>query len=239
MSDYGGIRELRRVQKSTNLKVFVALLIGMGGGYFAGREHVKYELRSAMKESVQAVKQTFGRTPAISRTQNVELAKPSVPLKIGQGVNTGQGSIACVQAAIGRVDHDTMLGKTITTDDEYLIITFDVQNGDGRRQMFTSLRTDLSPTISVVDDVDNSVRAFYGNDEIAGQPSFTIDPESSSRFQFAFQKPLPKTKYVVAIVELDVIGGEGRARFEIPVESITGWNVPPATATPEPSSTQP
>lgn len=64
------------VDSNPSVRLFGVLVLGLLIGYFAGREHIKYELRSAMSESLAGLSAMFGGKSSASDSKP-KLTKPS------------------------------------------------------------------------------------------------------------------------------------------------------------------
>lgn len=101
------------VNSNPKIKVAGALLIGLVIGYFAGREHVKYEIKTALQDSVASIGAAFGLGNKASRPS--ELPKPSAQV----------GKPSPIKA--------TLIGKDFNERDyqEFMIIRLGFQNLTG------------------------------------------------------------------------------------------------------------
>ena len=53
-------------------------------------------------------------------------------------------------------------------------------------------------------------------------PTEQLKPESSLTHIEVFDKPLPKTEWLILTVDLEVFGGDGELEVEIPIDSVVG-----------------
>ena len=67
------------VSSNPAVKWIAALIVGLVVGYFAGREHVKYEIRSAMAESLAGLGAIFGGEPKPAVDANKPKPSTSAP----------------------------------------------------------------------------------------------------------------------------------------------------------------
>lgn len=68
------------IGSNPSVKWIFALLVGLVVGYFAGREHVKYEIRSAMTESLAGLSAIFGG----NSTSAADASKPKPPPQVAK-----------------------------------------------------------------------------------------------------------------------------------------------------------
>ncbi|MEB2328107.1 MAG: hypothetical protein OZ926_14790 [Pseudomonas sp.] len=77
--------------RKSQAAVFAALVIGLLIGYFAGREHVKYEFRSALQDSLAGLGAAFGGgAKSISKVPKAS-PKPAVSSPLMTGVVLDKG----------------------------------------------------------------------------------------------------------------------------------------------------
>lgn len=66
-------------RRDPRIYVVVALFVGLIFGYFAGREHIKYEFRSALQSSFGGLSKAFGGNTAPKPSESKPTAVPEVP----------------------------------------------------------------------------------------------------------------------------------------------------------------
>lgn len=229
-----------------------AALVAVMIGYFLGREHVKYEIRSAISEAVKAfsegVQESFGNdvqtdkieTGSSPSTAGVAVpdatgttnTKPRLPdlVDFGKLYTAPEFEISLVEARIDRPEVKDLFGDARRGKNPDLILVFRVKNTHDRRILrYREENMFLAGHFRLRDDVDNVIRGVsYG---VGTKPlgalsgSEDILPGEEVTHLEVFSVPPPKTKYLILTMELAAFGGEGETRFKIPVENID--NFPP------------
>ncbi|HBJ34996.1 MAG TPA: hypothetical protein DDZ51_09595 [Planctomycetaceae bacterium] len=226
----------RRLTKKTSSPpkwsiVMGASLISLAAGYFAGREHIKFEIRRAITEATQSLADGFGqnknRTPSSNKLD--ESQSQLIRLKIDQVHVTPTFSIRLASAKIAKAQIVDMFGETGTGREENLIITLEINNRDDRKILrFTERNMFSSANFKLRDDVENTIRGVnYG---AASRPvgalrsSDDILPGAKVTHVELFNVPLPKTQFVILTVNLECFGSDGSIEFEIPIDQISITN---------------
>lgn len=210
-------------------------------GYFIGREHVKYEIRSTFANAADAFSKSLGNGPfggsktsgsksalssgkASSAESPPQLEKPR-QFNLGESVQEKGFTIALKDARIEAPELKDIMGKDAKGKDPVLILSFDFLNTDDRRILrFKEDNPFLGSHFKLRDDVDNVIRGVsYG---IGSKPkgaltsSDDIEPgKSASHIEF-FSVPPPKTQFLILSIDLACLGGEGEVEFKIPANSI-------------------
>lgn len=219
-------------------------------GYFLGREHIKYELRSALSEAGKAfsegLQESFGGTaerdtvetkssatpPSQTRPMPSEApaSEPRLPeiVEFGRPFAAAEFEISLIRARIDRPEVQDLFGETGRAKTPDLLLSFRVKNTHERK----ILRYDedsgfLAGNFRLRDDVENVIRGVnYG---VGSRPIGALSggedilPGKEAAHLKAFGVPPPKTKYLVLTVDLAAFGGEGKTRFRIPVERIENF----------------
>jgi hypothetical protein len=229
---------IKQKSKSTGdtSKIWVPLAVGfccLLVGFFAGREQLKYQLRTTLQ---QAFKQAINPSSLESVAQAKKLVPPAAgnpvmpspepsPLQIGTPVEQATFSIALTKATLGKV---SLKGLRSTNDssEDYLSLFFSITNKDERKQH--SLQGDGNfgaSRFQVVDDVANVVRAvdFGFSLKVVGAVEGFADiaPLQTIQHIAVFSVPLPKTEHLILKIDLQCIGGEGIAKYIIPMDAIS------------------
>ena len=229
-----------------------AALVAVMIGYFLGREHVKYEIRSAISEAGKAfsdgLQEAFGNdvqtdeietgtsattaADAITDPTGTTNTKPRLPnlVDFGEPFTAPEFEISLVEARIDRPEVKDLFGDARRGKNPNLILVFRVKNTHDRRILrYREENMFLAGHFRLRDDVDNVIRGVsYG---VGTKPlgalsgSEDILPGEEVTHLEVFSVPPPKTKYLILTMELAAFGGEGKTRFKIPVENID--NFPP------------
>jgi len=210
----------------------VALLVG----YFAGREHIKYEMRSALANVGEAfkdgMKKAFnvdGNNPRQLNEEDVAFEKQP-HMTLGQ-VHTAQGfSLALVDVRIDHAELKSILGgDPVETDERYLLCTFRITNIHERKILNFGDSGSFGPNnFALVDDVKNRIRgvSFGFSNKLIGAVSTTDDiPPGEQRTHLeVFTIPPPKTQHLILTINLQAFDGDGRIKYQIPINKIKGFN---------------
>ncbi len=232
-------RYLPQTQTGRLVAVAVASsLVSLLVGYFTGREHLKYQIRSSVesagKQFVQNVQKglenAFGMDVA-----RPEPAEPVATLSIGKTFDTPTASITVTSAKIERpILNGGFSGRPRPLEEDCLVISLTMANKDDRKQLNVSYGSQFSPGVfRLYDDVGNDISTTFFSSAgsefamINAHPSHKdIDPETSVSHVVAFDMPLPKTKSLTLLVDLAVIGEDGAVKFEIPIDAVEGFLQP-------------
>ncbi len=204
-------------------------------GYFAGREHVKYELRSAFAGAAEEFNKgleeafNFDALPEDSDSVSPGLAyadltdeadnEQELVVAMGEKYATGNFALAVVDAKIDRPEVKDMFDDEGVARNPALKLTLRVWNTDERKIL--RFRENMFDTrFHLHDDVDNVIRGVnYGassspvgalssrNDILPGQEATHVE---------VFSVPPPKTKHLILTVDLSVFGGHGEVNYMIP-----------------------
>ena len=210
-------------------------------GYFIGREHVKYEIRSTFANAAEAFSKGLGNGPLGSKksggsqsgTSSGKASSTEAPppiekprqFNLGESLQEKGFTIALKDARIEAPELKDLMGKDAKGKDPVLILSFDFWNTDDRRILrFKEDNPFLGSHFKLRDDVDNVIRGVsYG---IGSKPkgaltsSDDIEPgKSASHIEF-FSVPPPKTQFLILSIDLACLGGEGEVEFKIPANAI-------------------
>lgn len=210
-------------------------------GYFIGREHVKYEIRSTFANAADVFSKGLGNGPfganksggsksgtASGKASSAEAPPPIEKprqFNLGESVQEKGFTIALTDARIEAPVLKDIMGKDTKGKDPILILSFDFLNTDDRRILrFREDNPFLGSHFKLRDDVDNVIRGVsYG---IGSKPkgaltsSDDIEPGTSASHVEFFSVPPPKTQFLVLSIDLACLGGEGEVEFKIPANSI-------------------
>lgn len=233
-SDNERTAAMRNSRRTFSLPIFVGTAIGtLVLGYFLGREHIKYEMRSALSEAGEAFKEglqeAFNVNPEPEIDEEAEEFERQPPLPMGKVHAADRFSIALVDARIDHAEVDSSFGDDpIETDEKYLFFTFRVTNTDARKILnFRDSSSFAASNFLLVDDVKNRIRGvgFGFSNDLIGAISVTddIQPGENRTHLEVFTIPPPKTQHLILTVNLKAFDGEGRIKYQIPVNQIKGF----------------
>lgn len=216
-------------------------VITLIAGYFIGREHVKYEIRSTFANAAEAFSKGLGNGPfgasksggSKSGTSSGKASSTEAPppiekprqFNLGESLQEKGFTIALKDARIEAPELKDLMGKDAKGKDPVLILSFDFLNTDDRRILrFKEDNPFLGSHFKLRDDVDNVIRGVsYG---IGSKPkgaltsSDDIAPGATASHVEFFSVPPPKTKFLILTIDLECLGGEGEVEFTIPANSI-------------------
>lgn len=199
-------------------------------GYFIGREHLKYQLKSAFTDVAEAFSKGLGgdtdRPVASNATAAAEPAAEPLPqLMIGKTYQSDGFAITLTSAKVAISKVKDMMGEIGTGKNPDLALSFTFANTDDRRILrFRKGNQFMAGHFRLRDDVDNVIRGInYG---ITSKPvgsltgSEDIAPGSSANHLELFSVPPPKTEYLILTVNLTCLGGDGEIEYKIPASAI-------------------
>lgn len=193
--------------------VCTAALVALILGYFIGREHVKYEIKTAFSDAAESFSQ--GITDAFS--SNSEVNEPIIKLQLGQIYEVDSFSIILTTAVIDLplINGGMWSNEPSQAKEPLLILSFDIVNKDERRKL--NFRAD---NLTLVDDVENRIRGSFHESSEGLKKYDEILPGTSVSHVALFEIPLPKTQHMNLTVDLALLGNEGVIEYTIPFGSI-------------------
>lgn len=208
----------------------VALVVG----YFIGREHVKYEIRSVFADAGEALqegmKEVFPADPNGGAIENDPIAAANIPvLGFDEVFDGGSFLLTIDDVRIDYVKLEPMFGdEQDRSAEKHLIVSFRVQNSDDRKILHYKQPGLLEGSFFTIrDDVDNVIRgvSFGSTNRIIGELAETEDilPGDVSTHVAVFTIPPPKTRHLIAAVDLRAFHAQGVAKFRIKLADITGF----------------
>lgn len=220
---------LRRqvTMKATAIAVAVALVLG----FFAGREEMKAEMRAAIVEafspSPDAAGDGAGSGGGRPKPNPVKPAPEPEPLTIGTGHATDRAAITLVSAKVDFAQvPNSISGEARTTDEKLLILRFQIENRDARRELpvIDSRSSFRGGKVAVFDDVGNEVDETFHDEAFGSLPGgYEMKPSTASPYIGLFEVPLPKTKHIEVRVNLAMIKGDGSIVWKVPADQIAGF----------------
>ncbi len=204
-------------------------------GYFIGREHLKYQMRSALSDVASAFSEGFKEAASsdssasastTSTFDSVETPNEPLPqLPIGQ-THKGDGfAITLTGAKIEKPKVKDMMGDVGMAKNPDLVLSFRFANIDDRKILrFRKGNQFMAGHFRLRDDVDNVIRGIdygFGNEPVGALTgSEDIAPGESASHVELFSVPPPKTEHLILTVNTACIGGDGEIEFKIPASSI-------------------
>jgi hypothetical protein len=227
--------------QSTNGKIALIAglcsLLSLTAGYFAGREHLRYQIRSSFedagKQFVRNLKEGFGQ--ALGRPLPEPDEKPPEPkakLVLGKPMDTDAASFVVNTA---RMEYPELKGgirqTTMKHNEECLVVGLTIHNKDARKQLNVFYgQAYVSNVFTMQDDVGNRVDTmFFSSPDsdfaiVGSHPSYKdIDPEQSVEHFVGFKRPLPKTKSLQLRIDMRLIGQDGFVQYDIPINKVEGF----------------
>ncbi len=208
-------------------------LLTLGLGYFVGREHVKYQMRSAFADFGKNVAEGMRQmgapglpAPAPRAAADPVVPKPQVPkIALGEIHDAGQFTVQVAGAKISPVRLRDFQDDSFESDSPYLGVAILFRNKDERKSLrFSGTRAFNTSRFRVRDDVDNVVRpvGFGLTTKVVGaiEDVEELNPEESLQHLAVFEVPLPKTQSLTLTIDLECFDGEGEVLVEIPYEAV-------------------
>ena len=215
------------------LMITIPTLLALVTGYFVGREHLRYQMQSALQQAFGGLANAMpSSTPTqSSRTSSLTTQTPVEPeeslpqLEIGAAHQADGFSITLLSAKIATAEVKQAMGGVGTGKKPDLIFTFSFTNTDDRKiKRFDDGNQFTGGHFRLRDDVDNVIRGInYG---IMATPvgaltgSEDISPGDQVTHVELFSVPPPKTKFLILTVDLGCLGGEGEIEFKVPASAI-------------------
>ena len=247
-------------RRSGTLKaVFVALLC-LVLGYFAGREHLKYEIKSAVTSAVEGVKQSFadlgkglappgttGSSPANIETEAVKgkESSPEVWSSAESPVNHDVAQLRIVSVKVGKAKAKKLMDKETTdTKEDILKIEIVVTNTSSSLKlgyMTWGAGGSLlgSDHTRLKDNFGNSYsRVLSSNlDSVVGRTYYaSVYPGKTVRDILLFEKPVDDVKHLDLELPAKNFDGKGVLRIRIPAAMILKEAQVPGIPTPPTSA---
>lgn len=202
-------------------------------GYFIGREHLKYQMRSAFADFGKNVAEGMRQigapglpVPALRAAADPVAPPPQVPkISLGEIHDAGQFTVQVAGAKIGPVRLRDFRDDSFESDSPYLGVAIQFRNKDERKSLrFSGTRAFNTSRFQVRDDVDNIVRpvGFGITTKVVGaiEDVEELNPEESLQHLAVFEVPLPKTQSLKLTIDLGCFDGEGEIQVEIPYDAV-------------------
>ena len=215
----------------------ICSIVSLGLGYFAGREHLRYQIRSSFEDAgkkfAKDLKEGLGKAFSGEVAKEEEKKRPpAAKLKLRQPFDTAEASITVTSA---RIDRPVLKGgfrnSTSKHDEDCLVIGMSIRNKDSRKQLNLNYGHPFGDnTFTMHDDVGNKVDTTFfsrpGSDFVivGAHPSYKdVDPEQTVEHFVAFEPPLPKTKSLSLLIDKQLIGQDGIVQVDIPISEVEGF----------------
>ena len=198
-------------------------------GYFAGREHLKYQMRSAFTNAGKAFADGIRDSLPSGLKERAEAKEPEpVPpprVPLGQAYDAGGFIVQVVRASIRHPQVKGLRGDASPSEDPLLVIEMQFTNKDDRKVVtFREDRGLGGAVFRLKDDVGNIVRPVtfgFANKVVGALDKFAqLKPGENLSHLQVFEVPLPKTKSLVLSVDLYCFEGDGKVEIEIPIEMV-------------------
>jgi hypothetical protein len=201
-------------------------------GCVAGREHLKYQVRSKMeqaflglggsREALEAGKAGKGN---VTEPKKTIAEPPKKQLMIGEFFNNEKFSIAVLEARVGVPKLADKIGDLkYNASKEYLMLTLQFANKDPRKKLsFTEDGRFGRSNFVVEDDVKNVVRGVdFGFSTIVqgALQQNDINPGETVTHVCVFTEPLPKTEFLTLTIDFSCFFEDGEVVFKIPMNSV-------------------
>jgi len=204
-------------------------VVSMLVGYFAGREHLKYQMRSAFTNAGKAFAEGMmdSLPPGLQDLADNGEKTPEPPPRVPFGkIYDAEGfTVQVTGASIHCPDVMDLSGESSPSGNPLLVVAMEFTNKDDRKVV--TFRDDRSLGGSVFrlkDDAGNIVRPVtfgFANKVVGELDKFAeLKPEASLKHVQVFDVPLPKTKSLVLNIDLYCFEGEGEVEIEIPIEVV-------------------
>jgi len=198
-------------------------------GYFAGREHLKYQMRSAFANAGRAFAEGIRDSLPSGIKDRAEVKEPEpVPpprVPLGEAYDAGGFSVQVVAVSIRHPQVKGLRGDASPSEHPLLVVEMQFTNKDDRKVVtFRDDRGLGGSVFRLKDDVGNIVRPVtfgFANKVVGALDKFAeLKPEEKLSHLQVFDVPLPKTKSLVLNVDLYCFEGEGEVEIEIPIEAV-------------------
>lgn len=220
----------RRISLPMWASAVAPALVSLIVGYFAGREHIKYQMRSAFADAGKALMQGLqdALPPGLQDAGGKkEEKKPDPPPRVAfrKPFNAGRFVVEVLKASIQHPEIKGLTGDTSPSKDPLLVIEIKFTSKDDRKVVtFREDRVMGGSVFRLRDDVDNIIRPVtfgFASKVVGAFDKFEeLKPEESLTHLQVFDIPLPKTKSLVLNIDLYCFEGDGEVEIEIPVAEI-------------------
>ncbi len=215
----GGLQETLKTWWPVALVVTGAAAMG----FYAGREHYKYQLSRDVKSVVEKFQQTIAQEKPQAASASAPVAKVT-RINIGDTYHGPSYSISLDSAMISKTLLRGLGRSQKMSDNELLNLFFSVANTDERKVLRISSDFIHRTAFRLEDDAGNQIRGvsfgFASRPEGSLQPADDINPGTSVAHVEAFSVPLPKTKQITLTLNLGYFNDSGMLEIVIPASEI-------------------
>jgi len=208
--------------------IIIIVLVSFVCGYFAGREHFKYELETSISAVGSAIneglKKTFSENDNPKTNESSSLNPDSLikSLKIGEVFNASNFRFQLEKASVDFITVKSFIGAK-KSDEKFLLLAFNLENYDPRKVLEYFEHDD---TYSLSDDVGNKIDPKHINftDDIDGVTRYAkVNPEQKLKFIKVFNLPLPKTQSLSLTINFSNLKSEEKLNIVVPIEMVEGF----------------
>ena len=213
----------RTLKAPTVMSVAVAVAVAVAvlvAGYFLGRWHLQHQLTTAVTEALQGV------LPTTTDNDEKQPFAPAPEFKLGQSHKSELFEVALTRVSMDRMRWSSFDGEHSSKED-LRVCRFDVKNPHDRKVVnFFGRLAVGTPPCSIRDDAGNVVRQvdFPSRSRAEGEGSNEEDivPGAQSSTVYFFEKPRPKTEYLLVEVNLSTLvnGAEGKLLYKVPMTEL-------------------
>jgi hypothetical protein len=208
--------------------IILIILVSFAGGFFAGREHLKYELEASISAVGSAIneslKETFSTNNSV-KTKDASLSNSGSlvkNLKIGEIFSASTFNFQLEKISVDFITVNSFIGPK-KSDEKFLLLSFNLANSDPRKILEYFEHDD---TYCLADDVGNKIDPKHINltDNVDGVTRYEkINPEQKLKFIKIFNLPLPKTESLLLTVDLKNLKSEEKLNIAVPIEMVEGF----------------
>jgi hypothetical protein len=235
-------RHLKSENKTIPQWALIAIpaVVALTAGYFIGREHLKYQIRSSLANVASNISKELKNGPSEVRrsgdsnattavekstSNRIPTSEKTLQFAVGESVSQNGFTITLKSARVEIPELKDILGQAAKGKEPLLILSFDIANTDDRRILrFKEDNPFMASHFKMRDDVGNVIRGVtFG---IGSKPngaltsSDDIQPGAAASHVAFFSVPPPKTQFLILSVDLACLGGEGEVEFKIPADAI-------------------
>ncbi|MCA9211699.1 MAG: hypothetical protein KDB27_01430 [Planctomycetales bacterium] len=199
--------------RTNGWKAVAALTLVFFIGYFAGREHLRWTLATAIERAFS------GPTDEPNQRNN------PIPFTLRQAIRSGDVEVGVTFARIDQALVKPAGGTPVKAGNKFLKLGLRITNLHERKEL--PIRSLVSPTgLSLTDDVENRIAIFRGDRrhvETWNSAPPPLKPEEITETVLLCEVPLPKTQYIQLTIDLSECSGEVLAVCRIPAAQIQGF----------------
>lgn len=193
-------------------------------GFFAGREYLRYEIRSNVTAASKGIAADL-RSPEDITPNPVEPSAAIPILSLNETYRSEMFAITLTSVSQQPIEHEDSFIGLYKSDEPYLVCNLVIENLDARKILNLSGGSLSSQYFTLTDDAGNSfyrVSDSFGSSDIVGALSITDDimPGTKRNHLEAFKLPPPNTKFLILQINLGCLDGDGWLRYKIPMAAV-------------------